>query len=209
MKTEGREKLIEQKMPLGGQPVIKARNRMLILWCATPFIMVAGWVVLKMGGEITVKGAIWYGGAAIPYVFFSGLFFWRVWTTPSALRSKNESRRILIILAILVSGFIAAQFVRTDVESDFGINDAFVPLWVTGTTTGWGFPFFGVCELAPALILSGLYGPVVVDYSSLWANLLTGLFFLYLVHCWLCFKWHKKVKQDQSAVAATSKQATF
>ncbi len=176
--------------------VIKSRNRMIYWWVATPFIMLAGFFVMGFDGELELQGAIWSLLTAIPYIIYCSLFFWRVWATPSSHRTESDVRSISRILAICILVFIGVQFIPITVVPDFTVNDTWIPLWVTGTIRGWGFPYFVARELIASFDLKELYGSLwrgsmVIDFSAVKGNLLTGLFLLYLLHWRLCSRWHK------------------
>lgn len=176
-----------------GHRLRKVRNWALAFWLGVPIIFFAGWAVMKIGGGISLTGAFWSIGVAIVYLGLNGTFFWGVWTHPSKVRSKKAARWIFTLLAISITAFLVAQFIPLDVEPQFRIDDTWIPLWVSGTIRGWGFPSFWIRELTEALGVVEEYGRVVIDYESLLSNILFALFFLFVFHWWLGNKWHGRL----------------
>jgi len=148
---------------------------------------------MKIGGGISPTGAIWSSCVGLVYLALNGVFCWRIWSTPSDRRSRKSARRIIAVLALVICPFLIAQVFPQEVEPQFRVDDTWIPLWVSGTIRGWGFPSFWMRELTETFGLVEEYGRIVVDYASLLSNLLFALFFLFVVHWVLGAKWHGKL----------------
>ncbi len=175
------------------QRLLNARNWALAFWLGIPVISFAGCAVMKIGGGISTTGAVWSISVAIVYLALNGIFYWRVWKNPSENRSKKSAWRIFTFLALFVCAFLVAQFISQDVGTQFRVDDTWIPLWVSGTVRGWGFPSFWMRELSETFGLVEEYGRIVIDYESLLSNLLFALFFLFVFHWWLGIKWHGRL----------------